>query len=66
MALDSSITKCPFCGNDEDYSYIVTHKYVQVRGFEDSSHDDIDRILSVDHHGACKCGKCGKIIKARE
>lgn len=66
MALDPSITECPFCGNNESYSYIVTQRYIQNRSFFGSEHDNPDGGLGVDHHGACKCDKCGKIIKARE
>ena len=66
MSLDGTeIKECPFCGSTESYSYIVTHKFIQHRGFTSEDYN-YPTDLAADHHGACKCDNCGKIIKGRE
>jgi len=66
--LADEIEKCPHCGDTtEGYKYIVTQKYEQVKIWGNHHNgDSCDSDIGIDHHGACRCNACNKIIKPRE
>lgn len=66
--LADEIEKCPHCGDTENgYRYIVTQRYEQSKGWgNDVIEDYSDESVGMDHHGACRCNKCNRIVKPRE
>ncbi len=66
--LANEIRECPHCGDTENgYRYIVTQRYEQNRGWgNDESGNSCGQDIGIDHHGACRCNNCHRIVKPRE
>jgi hypothetical protein len=68
--LSNEVTGCPHCGDTQSgYRYLVTQKYEQNQAWGNDAVDSsthADTSAGVDHHGACRCNNCNKIVKPRE
>lgn len=60
--LSPVIKRCPHCGDTEEgYSYEVTLKYIQHRGWVDHEDDSTDEDI-MDMGRAYRCNACNKAV----